>query len=176
LLQCLDADFNIDFEDDNVVTEVSLLLQDVYRKCALGEEDKVKEIMDTLHSHAITRKTTVDRPGAAKDDDSDDDDDDEDGEFDEDDEEDDDDEDTAAAGAGRSEKKKEKAAPEVDADGWATIPTAAGKKKGGKGATSGSGEGSASSTSGSGEGSAASSSAAAGGLMDDDDEDKKETK
>jgi hypothetical protein len=55
LIECLEQYFGVDFEDgaDAMVTEVSLLLQDLYRKCASGDLAQARALvasLDTLPS------------------------------------------------------------------------------------------------------------------------------
>jgi len=120
-LQCLDSDFNVDFEDDEVVTEASLLIQDLYRKCALGDSEGVAALLGGLDTHAITKKTTVDRPGAAGSDDEEEGD--EDGSEDDDEGSGDEGEGRPAAGAGGSGSAAASAPKRVvDEEGWETIP------------------------------------------------------
>jgi hypothetical protein len=139
LLECLTSYFNVDFEggDDSVVTEVSLVIQELYRKCASGDLSKAKAVVASPDTFAL-------RQGAVRAATSDDEEDDEEGEEGEEEEE-------AMAGGGggggsssSSSSSSSSAAVgggggggskrEVDEDGWETVGT----KKGGKG---GSGKG-----------------------------------
>ena len=58
LLECLDSYFNVDFEggDDSVVTEVSLIIQDLYRKCAAGELAQARAVIASLEAMPSMRK------------------------------------------------------------------------------------------------------------------------
>jgi hypothetical protein len=48
LLEALTDDFGVDFEDDRIVTEASVVLQDLYRKCAGGQLAEAREVLDGL--------------------------------------------------------------------------------------------------------------------------------
>lgn len=59
LLDCFEQDFNLEFEDDSGVTEVSLILQDLYRKCAYGELKEAEELLASLEKHPAMQKNSV---------------------------------------------------------------------------------------------------------------------
>lgn len=52
LIECLTEDFNVDFEDDEVVSEVSRLIQDLYRKCVAGQYDDVRNAIAEMERAA----------------------------------------------------------------------------------------------------------------------------
>jgi hypothetical protein len=113
LLECLEQDFGIDFEDDSVVTEVSVLVQDVYRKCVAGQLGEAEALMDALEARARAAERSGGRRTAGSDDD-DDDEDDEDGSGNED------------GGAGTGVGAGSSGAPPrrervVDEEGWETV-------------------------------------------------------
>ena len=133
LLECLTSYFNVDFEggDDSVVTEVSLVIQELYRKCASGDLSKAKELVASPDTFAL-RQGAV-RAATASDDE----------EEDEEGEEEEEGEEAMVGGGGGSSSSSSSAAVgggggggggggskrEVDEDGWETVGT----KKGGKG-------------------------------------------
>jgi pre-rRNA-processing protein TSR2 len=103
LLECLEKDFGIEFEDDNEVTAVSLLLQQLYRQCAEGELDAAREWLQKLSKPEANRSQRV--TGGDEDDESDSDGDGEEGGA-----------PIAAAGVAGGAKSRT-----VDEDGWETV-------------------------------------------------------
>ena len=55
LLDCLEGDFNVEFEDDRVVTAVSVLLQTLYRDCAAGDLESGRRLLSGLTARAQVR-------------------------------------------------------------------------------------------------------------------------
>jgi len=139
-LECLESYFNVDFEngDDSVVTEVSLIIQDLYRKCAAGELGKTRELVASLDTMPSMRKGGV-RP-AEDDEDADD----EDGE---DEEEEEEGEGGEGGEGGETEVMKEEKESGVSRrgtvmgeDGWETVvPKKGGSRRSGVGGGGGGG-------------------------------------
>ena len=122
LLECLEADYNIDFEDDSEVTAVSTLLQDVYRKCAIGEIEAARAVLRDLASHPAMQKGESAGGGGDDDDDGSESGDDSGSEG-------------GGGGGGGGGAGGGAAAPSgPDADGWETVPAKSGGKKGKGGA------------------------------------------
>jgi hypothetical protein len=134
LISCMESYFNVDFDvgGDDVVTEVSLIIQDLYRRCAAGELGKAREIMSKLDQMPSMRaRAAAVAPGAEEDSDGDD------GSM-----EDDGEGDggqasggASAAGGGGGAKAAggRPGARVVDADGWEVVPSK-GRRAGGGGA------------------------------------------
>lgn len=112
----MEADFQIEFEDDSEVTEVSKFIQDVYRRCAAGDLDGAREVVIHLDRHPAMRPLAG-GGGECGDSGSDD----EDGE-----------EGEGGAGVAGSGASSNKPKHVVDEDGWETIV----KPKKGKGCAS----------------------------------------
>ena len=55
--QCLESDFNIEFEDDEEVTLISQLIQDAYRKCADGDMKGLGDLLASLDKHPAMQKS-----------------------------------------------------------------------------------------------------------------------
>ncbi len=131
LLECLEQDFNVDFEggDDSVVTEVSLIIQSLYRRCASGDLGKAREIIASLEKMPSMNQGGV-RP--AGDDSSSDGSGEEGGE-----EEGGGEEMGGAAGGGGGGGRGPRRV--VDEEGWETVAPKKGGKKGGGGGGGGGG-------------------------------------
>ena len=125
-LECLEGDFNIEFEDDEEVSVVSTMIQRLYRECAAGDLDAARVWLQAIAAPEATRKQRV---TAGDDDDDDGDESDEDGAG-----------ESAAVGgaagtaasgghAGRQPRRV------IDEDGWETV-VAPKKKPGGASAAS----------------------------------------
>lgn len=113
LLLLLQSDFNVDFEDDTGVTALSLLIQDLYRKCAGGQLEDAHALLAGLDKRPDFNPDASRRK--AGDDSSDDEDDDEEGEG-----------EGGAAGAGAGAgagSGASRRARVVDEDGWETVPS-----------------------------------------------------
>jgi hypothetical protein len=122
-IECLEQYFNVDFEngDDSFVTEVSLIIQDLYRKCAAGELQGAKDILSSLDKVPSMRAGGVQRDASSGSESN--------GE-----------EEGAAAGAAeraaagsavREDEGVGRRALVVDSDGWATVPVKSRKGDGG---------------------------------------------
>ena len=112
LEEVLAADFACDFEDDAPITQVSTLLQMLYRLAAAGDDDAIRAAVSRLPDHEISQRRSIDRPGPHKAGASDSESsgsDDEEGE------------DGAGAGAGSGAGTGAGAGRQVDADGWETV-------------------------------------------------------
>jgi hypothetical protein len=66
LLECLEGDFGVEFENDEEVTAVSELIQKLYRECAEGELDAARSWLRALAKPEASRSKRV--TGAAGDD------------------------------------------------------------------------------------------------------------
>ncbi len=131
LLECLEAYFNVDFEggDDSVVTEVSLVIQDLYRNCAAGHLTKARDVIASLDAMPSMRKGGVRATGGGG------------GEEEEDTEGDDEDEEEGEGGdmledeGNIGEGGSNRRSTAVDEDGWETVlpKKGASKKQGGGG-------------------------------------------
>lgn len=108
LLECLEADFNVEFEDDAVVTEVSAVIQELYRQCMAGQLGKARELIASLDTHRVLGNNAVSGgTGGAG----------------------------AGEGGAASKPRKERV---VDEDGWETVVThKKGKASGGAGGGAG---------------------------------------
>jgi hypothetical protein len=111
-MQCIEADFNIDFEDDTVVTTISTMIQDLYRKCAAGDLVAARELLVSLEKHPSMQKmqhTNEDDSGDSEDEEGD--------------------TESAAGGAGVTSGEKSRGPKRiVDEEGWETIvPTKKGR-------------------------------------------------
>ena len=115
--EVLAADFACDFEDDTPITQVSLLLQTLYRAAAAGDDDAVRAAVARLPDHEISQRRAVDRPAQRLAADSDDDGSDEDGS----DEEEGGNGGGASAGDGAGVGAGAGAGRQIDADGWETV-------------------------------------------------------
>jgi hypothetical protein len=120
-LECLEGDFNIDFEDDTGVTALSTVLQDLYRKCAAGNREGVAALLASLDGRSDFNPDSS-RPARGP-------------ESDDDEEESGEDGGGEGEGAGGGGEQVSRRAHVVDEDGWETMPTKpAGRKgKGGPG-------------------------------------------
>lgn len=112
-ITCLESDFNVDFEDDTCITQVSLVIQDFYRKCADGDLSAARDLIASLDSHAQLSGKTL--PHAEEEEEGDE------GVEEESDEE------TPAAAAASSARGPRHV---VDEDGWETVVPVS-KRKGG---------------------------------------------
>lgn len=59
LLECLEGDFNIEFEDDTEVTIVSTMIQRLYRECAEGDLEGARAWLQKLAAPEAKRKQRV---------------------------------------------------------------------------------------------------------------------
>lgn len=140
-LECLEAYFNVDFEggDDSIVTEVSLIIQDLYRKCAAGHLAKARDVIASLDAMPSMRKGGVRATGGGVGEGG--------GEEDEEDDEDEDEFDEeveggdmleeggkGGGGGGSGGGSSNRRGTAVDEDGWETVlPKKGGNKKQGGG-------------------------------------------
>lgn len=131
-LECLEGDFNIEFEDDEEVSVVSTMIQRLYRECAAGDLDAARVWLQAIAAPEATRKQRV---TAGDDDDDDGDESDEDGVG----------EGAAVGGAAAAAASGGHAGRQprrvIDEDGWETV--VAPKKKAGGAAAAPSGAASA---------------------------------
>ena len=144
LIECLESDFNINFDEetdsDRVVTVCSLAIQDLYRKCASFNFEEARTLIDGLREVARRRNGGAPRPRIESISD------------DEDNEEDNDEDvvrqqrdesmvvESNTRRSGEASGTSERARV-IDSDGWETIPV----RKGGRGGGGGGGGGSGSS-------------------------------
>ncbi len=98
-VDCLTQDFNMDFEDDRVVTEASAVVQELYRKCAAGELDEARKVLAAASLSPGLNGVTGGGAGSSDDEDGED----------------------GGDGAGASEPRLPRREKVVDEDGWETV-------------------------------------------------------
>jgi hypothetical protein len=120
LLECLEADFNIDFENDTIVTEVSRSILHLYTYCVLDDLNSAKAMVDAFAKRPDVIAGGI-RPAKGADEDDDDDDDDDEGN---------DGQGNSAGSIGALESSKDTPGNRrrvVDEEGWETIVPKGGK-------------------------------------------------
>jgi hypothetical protein len=134
-VDCLTQDFNMDFEDDRVVTEASAVVQELYRKCAAGELDEARKVLAAASLSPGLNGVTGGGAGSSDDEDGED----------------------GGDGAGASEPRLPRREKVVDEDGWETVVVhRRGPAKGSSGSSSNAGAGAGAAGAGGGSGGVAS--------------------